>query len=81
MNTDLQTRPTTIDGEVVDTPNPNTPAVWITATSVAATAAAAVHTAGADPAHLNVSVGATIAAIGVFMWNLGRHHRFAETGR
>lgn len=78
MTTDLETRPTTIDGEIVETRNPNTPAVWITATLVAATSAASVHTASADPSQLNVSVGATVAAIGLFLWNLGRHHAHAE---
>lgn len=79
MTTDLETRPTVIDGEIVESRrNPNTPAVWITAAGVAATAAAAVHVAGVDPVHLNISVGATVAAIGLFLWSLGRHHAFTE---
>lgn len=79
MSTDLDTRPTVIDGELVpNRPNPHTAPLWITATALVATAASIPHTAAVDPTHLGISAGASLAATGLFLYNLVRRFAYED---
>jgi hypothetical protein len=75
-------RPTVIDGEIVDRqPNPHTVPTAITSLGLIATAIGSVYAANVHPQLLEVSIAADLAAIGVFLFNLGRHHLHEERQR